>query len=103
MSVIATCITHPLAVNETFLVSDGRDVSTAELLKMIAAALNRKLVLFSLPLALLMGLAVMAGKGKEIDRLTGSLCVDITKIRHVLGWKPPFSMEEGIAATIKGY
>jgi nucleoside-diphosphate-sugar epimerase len=100
---IATCVVHPLAANETFLVSDGEDISTPKLLEMIAIAMNKKVVLFSLPHGLLKVLCGLVGKGQELEKLTGTLVVDSSKIRRLLGWKPPFSMREGIAETIMGY
>ena len=98
---INICITHPLAAGETFLVSDGEDISTPDLIKMIAAAMKRRVILFPLPLGILKALATLAGQGKAIEKLTGSLRVDSSKIRNVLGWKPPFTLEEGIKETVK--
>jgi nucleoside-diphosphate-sugar epimerase len=97
---INTCITHPLAAGETFLVSDGQDVSTPDLIKMIACAMNKKTVLFSLPPGILKVLCKIAGKTEELEKLTGSLLVDSSKIRNLLGWKPPFTLEEGIRETV---
>jgi len=103
MNAINTCITHPLAVGETFMVSDGQDVSTPELIKMIAYAMNKKVVLFSLHPGILRALCKIAGKTEELEKLTGFLLVDSSKIRNLLGWKPPFTLEEGIMETIKYY
>ncbi|MFH0984193.1 MAG: SDR family oxidoreductase [Candidatus Omnitrophota bacterium] len=98
---IVACVTHPLAVNQIFLVSDGEDVSTARLLEMIARALNKNLFLFPFHLRFLKLVCMTIGREKEIDKLTGSLCADICKIRSLLGWKPPFTMAEGIKASVK--
>lgn len=98
---IITCISHPLAAGETFLVSDGQDVSTPDLIKMIACAMNKKTVLFSLHPGILKVLCRIIGKTEELDKLTGSLLVDSSKIRDLLGWKPPFTLEEGIRETVK--
>ncbi|MBU0533487.1 MAG: NAD-dependent epimerase/dehydratase family protein [Candidatus Omnitrophica bacterium] len=100
---IITCVTHQLAAGETFMVSDGQDVSTPDLIKMIASAMNKKLLLFSLHPNILKALCKIAGKGKEVEKLTGTLIVDSNKIRNLLGWKPPFSLEEGIKETVKHY
>ena len=97
---IATCITHPLAVGETFLLSDGEDVSTPKLLEMVALAMNKKLFLFSLGQSFLKLLCNVMGKKQELEKLTGTLIVDSRKIRRVLGWTPPFALQEGIAKTI---
>ncbi|MFH1593414.1 MAG: hypothetical protein ABID09_01795 [Candidatus Omnitrophota bacterium] len=103
VDVISTCITHPLAAGETFLVSDGQDISTPDLIKMIASAMDKKLVLFSLHPGILKALCKIAGKGEEVEKLTGTLLVDSSKIRNLLGWKPPFTLEEGIKETVKHY
>jgi len=100
---IIICISHPLAAGETFLVSDGQDVSTPNLIKMIALAMDKKAVLFSLHPGILKALCKIAGKGKEMEKLTGSLLIDSSKIRNLLGWKPPFTLEEGIKETAKYY
>ncbi|MBA2123513.1 hypothetical protein B9J78_00985 [bacterium Unc6] len=100
---IITCVTHPLAAGETFMVSDGQDVSTPDLIKMIASAMNKKVILFSLHPGILKSLCKIAGKGEEMEKLTGSLLVDSSKIRNLLGWKPPFTLEEGIKETVKYY
>lgn len=100
---IITCIVHPHAVGETFLVSDGKDISTPDLIRMIASAMRKKARLLPFSPVLLKAIARVVGKGPEIDRLTGSLCIDSSKIRKVLGWKPPFTIEEGIYETVKWY
>jgi len=100
---ISTCIIHPKAVGETFMVSDGQDISTPDLIKMIASARNKKPILFSLHPGILNTLCRIAGKAKEMEKLTGSLLVDSSKIRNLLGWKPPFTLEEGITETLKHF
>ena len=103
VDVINTCIIHPKAAGETFMVSDGQDISTPDLIKMIAFAMNKKLVLFSLHPGILKALCKITGKGEELEKLTGSLLVDSSKIRNLLGWKPPFTLEEGIKETVEAY
>jgi nucleoside-diphosphate-sugar epimerase len=93
---IVTCIQHPRAAGETFLVSDGQDVSTSDLIRMIAHAMGKRAVLFSLHPSILKALCKIAGKNGELEKLTGSLLVDSSKIRNLLGWNPPFTLEEGI-------
>ena len=99
---ISTCITHPLAAGETFLVSDGQDVSTPDLIKMIACSMEKRAFLFSLHPSILKALCKIAGKSEELEKLTGSLLVDSSKIRNLLGWNPPFTLEEGIKEMIRG-
>ncbi len=100
--VIIACITHPLAAGETFLVSDRADVSTPDLIEMIAHAMNKKAALFSLHPGILKALCGILGKSEELEKLAGSLLVDSSKIRNLLVWKPPFTLEEGIKETVKG-
>jgi nucleoside-diphosphate-sugar epimerase len=100
---IVTCTKHPKAAGETFMLSDGQDVSTPDLIRMIASAMDRKPVFFSLHPGILNALCKILGKSDELDKLTGTLFVDSSKIRNLLGWKPPFSLEEGIKETIKHY
>lgn len=100
---IIACCTHPNAKGETFLVSDGEDASTAELVRMIAIAMGKKAKLFPFPQSLLSIIGTLTGKKAELNRLFGSLCIDSSKIRKVLNWKPPISMRDGIQETIKWY
>jgi nucleoside-diphosphate-sugar epimerase len=99
---ITVCFQHPKAAGETFLVSDGEDVSTPDLIKMIASSMNKKPVLFSLHSGILKALCKIVGKGEELEKLTGTLVVDSSKIRNLLGWKPPFTLKEGIRETVLG-
>jgi nucleoside-diphosphate-sugar epimerase len=101
MEAMAACIEHPRAAGQTFLVSDGQDVSTPGLIRMIANAIGKRVVLFSLPLRFLRMVCKIMGKAKEFEKLTGSLRVDNSKIRNLLGWKVPFTLEEGIRETLK--
>jgi nucleoside-diphosphate-sugar epimerase len=102
VSFILRCLDHPSAVGQVFLVSDGLDLSTKELLKRCAVALGVKSRLWPLPQRLIENLASMVGKGDEAQRLCGSLQVDISKARALLGWTPPFSVEDGLKATALG-
>jgi len=100
---IAACMNHPRAANQTFLVSDADDVSTADLVRRIANAMNKSDRLFSLPPAFLSFMATFTGKKDFYNRLCGSLTVDAGAISSALGWKPPFSLQEGIAHTVDWY
>jgi len=149
---IVTCIEHPKAAGETFLISDCADVSTPNLISMIAGAMGRGrgkdldssplvalgaqndrdlygrmvaspsarndgrvrkdrggrrgcngVCLFYLPPGILKALCKIIGKSEELEKLTGSLVVDSSKIRNLLGWKPPFTLEEGIRETVREY
>ncbi|MCK9283055.1 MAG: SDR family oxidoreductase [Rhodocyclaceae bacterium] len=100
---IDCCLTHPAAVGQTFLVSDGRDVSTPELIRVIAAAMGRPCRLFPFPPALLRGLAASIGRGAEADRLLGSLAIDSARIRSLLQWQPPLDFEAAVKFAVDAY
>ncbi len=93
---IITCITHPQAANEIFLVSDGQDLSTTELVRYMAQAAKVPARLLPVPVWALQAAASLLGKGDTMQRLCGNLQVDISKARNVLGWVPPVSVEEGL-------
>ena len=93
---ILTCMTHPSASNQTFLVSDGHDLSTPELIRYTAAALGVKVNLIRFPEFIIKLCAQIIGKDKVAQRLCGSLQVDISKARTTLGWTPPLSVEDGL-------
>ena len=115
---LVTCATHPDAAGKTYLVSDGEDVSTPELIRRVAHALNVPVRLIPFPVSVMkfcarmidnlgLGQSIQNSKFKiqnrrssaYVDRLTGSLTVDSSEIRRELGWAPPFSMEEGLRET----
>ena len=96
VDLIMTCFTHPAAANQTFLVSDGDDVSTTELLRRMSQALGRPARLLPVPVSWLKLVAAMVGKQDVAQRLCGSLQVDISKTRRLLSWTPPISLDEGL-------
>jgi nucleoside-diphosphate-sugar epimerase len=93
---IITCITHPQAANQTFLVSDGQDLSTTELVLGMAQAAGVPARLLPVSVWALHAGASLLGKGDVVQRLCGNLQVDISKARSLLGWVPPVSLEEGL-------
>jgi nucleoside-diphosphate-sugar epimerase len=93
---IVTCITHPQAANQTFLVSDGQDLSTTELIRGMAKAAGVSPRLLPVPVWALQAGATLLGKGGVVQRLCGNLQVDISKARSFLGWLPPLSVSEGL-------
>ncbi len=103
LDAVVTCITHPKAAGETFLVSDNMDLSTPEVIWLMAEAMGRKARLFPFPPIMLKTMGKIIGRSAEIDRLTGSFCVDSSKIRTMLGWNPPYTLEEGIRKTVLWY
>ena len=97
---IITCIHHPNAANQTFLVSDGCDLSTTELLRRMGNALGKSARLIPVPFAVLEAGAAMFGRRDVAQRLCGTLQVDITKAKELLGWQPPLSVDEGLRLAI---
>lgn len=100
---LVTAAEHPKAAGETFLVSDGQDLSTPELIRAIGRALGKSARLFPLSPGLLRGVAGCLGRSAEADRLLDSLVVDSMRIRRRLGWEPPVLLEEGLARTAEWY
>ena len=100
---IRVCLDHPAAAGQTFLLSDGEDVSSADLIRRLALAMHRPARLLPLPPSWLRAAGALLGRGAEVDRLLGSLCVDSSKIQRELGWRPPFSMDEGLSQTADYY
>lgn len=100
---IVKAIEAPRAAGKTFLVADGQDVSTPNLVRGLAAALGVQPRLLSFPLAPLRLAATLAGRGAEFARLTGSLQVDSSRIRRELGWEPRYSLTEGLTETARCY
>jgi UDP-glucose 4-epimerase len=98
--IIATCA-NPHAANQTFLASDGNDISTPALVRLIAQSLNRPSRVFPFPVFVLRLLAVVVGKSSFIDKLTGSLSVDISHTTSTLNWQPPFSTESEVAKAVQ--
>jgi UDP-glucose 4-epimerase len=103
VDLIATCIHHPAAANQTFLVSDGEDLSTTQLLKRMGQAMGKPARLIPVSPALLKAAAAMLGKPELAQRLCGSLQVDIAKTRQLLGWRPPVSVDEGLRRAASGF
>jgi nucleoside-diphosphate-sugar epimerase len=98
-----TCLTHPAAANQTYLVSDGEDVSTTELLRRMGQAMAKPARLLPVPVSWLNLAAAMVGKADVAQRLCGSLQVDISKTRELLGWVPPVSLDEGLRRAAGGH
>ncbi len=103
IDLIQTCISHPKAANQVFLVSDGEDLSTSQLLRKIGQALGKPARLLAIPPKILYFLATIIGKKDMIDRLCGSLQVDLTKTYALLEWRPPVPIDLALAKTVKEY
>lgn len=99
---IRLCIEHPAAAGQTFLIDDGQPVSTPELVRAVARAMGRPARLLPVPVGMLEFAGALLGKRAAVARLTSSLWVDSSLIRSRLGWTAPYSMAEGLAATVAG-
>jgi nucleoside-diphosphate-sugar epimerase len=99
---IVNCATHQAAANQTFFVSDGCDLSTAELVRELARAMGVRERLLPVPASFLMAVGAIVGKSNTVQRLCSNLQVDISKARHLLGWTPPFSVEAGLRSAVSG-
>lgn len=103
IDLIVTCIEHPGAADQIFLAADGEDISTTELLQRIAAALGKKPHLLPVPMSLLQGGARLLGKQALMQRLCGSLQIDISKTRALLNWTPPLTLDQALRKTAYHY
>ena len=97
---IVTCLSHSQAANQTFLVSDGHDLSTTELVRGLALAAGVPARLLPVPVWALQAGAALLGKRGAVQRLCCNLQVDISKARSLLGWVPPVSVDEGLRRSM---
>ncbi|PKH16630.1 NAD-dependent dehydratase [Pseudomonas sp. 43NM1] len=103
VDLIVTCIDHSAAANQTFLVSDGEDLSTTQLLQKMAKSLDRPARLLPIPSWVLISAAKLLRRESLSNRLCGSLKVDISKTCSLLGWSPPVSVDEALKATAQHF
>jgi nucleoside-diphosphate-sugar epimerase len=96
IDLIMNCVDNPRAVNQTFLVSDGDDLSTSELLIQLKQSSNGKAYLIPIPSLLLKTLLLILGKRNLSQKLLGNLQVDISHTCEILHWKPPYTVEQGL-------
>lgn len=102
VDLVITCLDHPAAANQTFLVSDGEDLSTAELLRRLGSAMGRPARLLPVPVGVLALGANLLGKPEIFQSLCGSLQVDMSRTRELLGWCPPIGVDEGLKRAAGG-
>jgi nucleoside-diphosphate-sugar epimerase len=100
---LVCCADHPGAANQTFLLSDGQDLSTRELIEHLACYCGKKARFLPVPEGILRLAAQLVGKEAELSRLVGSLQVNSNKARKCLGWTPPVTLEEGLRSTVNWY
>ena len=99
---IVTCIDHPQAANQPFLISDGEDLSTTELVHRMAQAAGVPARLMPVPVWALQAVGRMLGKGDAVQRLCGDLQIDSGKARKILGWEPKITVQEGLRRAFAG-
>lgn len=102
VDLLATCVVHSAAAGQTFLVSDGEDVSTTELLRRTAIAMGKPAHLLPIPEVFLRLGATLLGKRELAQRLCGSLQVDIEKTHRLLNWQPPLTLDQGLKKAVLG-
>ena len=100
---LITCATHPDAAGMTYLVSDGEDISTPDLLRRLGQVMGRPACLLPCPETILKLAGMLTGKSAQVERLLGSLQVDSGKIRRELNWTPPYTLQQGLQATAEWY
>jgi len=100
---LVRALEHPRAAGGTFMVSDGEDLSTPDLIRRIGAAMGKRVVLPPVPVSMLSIGGRLLGRGAEVERLCGSLAVDISSTRERLDWTPPVTVDESIARTVRWY
>lgn len=93
----------PIPTQALFMVSDGADLSTPDLVRRLGTAMGRRVRLLPIPVIALKAMAVLARKRAEFERLSGNLTVDISSTCSDLGWNPPVSVDEGLARTVDWY
>jgi nucleoside-diphosphate-sugar epimerase len=99
---VVHCVGHPAAAGQTFLVSDGEDLSTADLARRLGEVAGRPARLVPFPVRPARALGRLIGRSADVSRLFDSLQADTAKARAVLGWQPPHTMEEGLRRTFAG-
>jgi nucleoside-diphosphate-sugar epimerase len=102
-ALLECCVAHPAAANEVFLAADGEDLSTPELLRRLAHAMQAPTRLFAVSPAALLAVAALAGRRDLAQRLLGNLQVDCSKARERLGWSPPISVDAGLELTARAF
>lgn len=103
VDLIRVCCVHPAAANETFMATDGEDLSTAELVTQIALAMQKPARLFALPPKLLLAAAALAGRRAQAVKLLENLQIDMQKTRELLDWAPPVRMQSALQNTAQHY
>lgn len=103
VDLLCRCAVHPAAAGQTLLASDGQDLSTPQLIRLLAEGVNKRAYLPPVPVGVLRAAGLLLGKGSEVDRLVGSLQVDSRHTRKLLDWTPSLSVQDGLRDTGRWY
>lgn len=103
VSMVTLCVSHASAANETFLVSDGIDVSTPDIIRYLSKGMGRKARLLPIPVSFMQPFATIARQQRLFQQLCGSLVIDSTKVRNTLGWAPCSSPEQALVNAGRDY
>jgi nucleoside-diphosphate-sugar epimerase len=103
VDVLRLCAVHSAAAGQTLLVSDGQDLSTPQLIRLLVEGMNKPARLLPVPLGGLRAAGSLLGKRAEVDRLVGSLQVDSRHTRELLGWTPAVSVADGVRDMARWY
>lgn len=101
IDLLIKCIENPKAAGKTFLVSDGQDISTPDLINSISISIGRSSRLIPVPISLLQVLGKLFKRQNEIEKLIGSLQIDSSYVREILNWTPKINIKEGIKKMVK--
>jgi nucleoside-diphosphate-sugar epimerase len=103
VDLLTVCARHPAAVNETFLVSDGEDLSTTDLLRRIGRAMDKPVRLIPVPASVLELGGTLVGRGDVSRRLCGSLQIDLSETRRILAWQPVIGVDSALRKTVAAF
>jgi nucleoside-diphosphate-sugar epimerase len=103
VDLIICCIDHPKAEGKIFLASDGEDLSTLDLIRKLSKFMNKSPRLFQVPQSIIQLIGRLVGKSSEVKRLFGSLRIDNSYAREILGWSPALSLDESLEKTVRWY
>lgn len=100
---IICTIKHPKAAGQTFLISDGKDISLQSLIKFLLEGMGKSRYIFLVPFFIVNFFSKFLNKNSKIDKLISSMQIDISRNKEVLGWKPPVNLKEGLSRTVRWY
>ena len=103
VSFIATCLSNKSAVNQKFLISDSKPVSTPDLIKLLERFFEKDSRLFKFPVTLILIIGFISRTNNKLDKLLNSLEIDPSNTFKIMKWEPPFTIEEGLRKTVNWF